>query len=178
MKTIDAEKFWKGMNKLRILDTEADLKKAKNLFEKHKKIIFSLLSDVDKNLKIKLVGSQAVPMIGKAEIDLLIMTNADILTMQKCLEKKGYGRGPIEKEGSKKEKVGYMRKTDDGIIIELHILSPNHENVKKMKKLVNFFRNNAKKREKLEELKISFKGKPEDEYREAKINFFKNNNLL
>ena len=70
--------------------------------------------------KIKLIGSLAVPMKGKKEMDILIQTN-NVEQAQNILKEKGYKKGPIANQ------EGFCRNYNYQVIIELHIIPFKHK---------------------------------------------------
>ena len=99
-------------------------KKIFQIIKKYKKII----KDALPSSKITLIGSFAIPMYGKEEIDLLVETD-NVKKAQEIIQEKGLGRfgiGPIvDGEGYCRSKKRY------GIICELHIVPKGHKKIKK-----------------------------------------------
>lgn len=142
-------------------------KKIYDLFDHIKEKISNNLPESE----IELIGSFAVPMKGKKEIDILIQTE-NVESAQNFLTKIGFSKGPIIK------REGFCINRDHEIIIELHIVPFNHKKIKTYRKLITKFRKNPEIKKRFENLKMAFEGKPAKEYKEAKNEFIKENNLL
>lgn len=121
------------------------------------------------NVKTRLIGSFAIPMCGKKEIDILVEID-DVKRAQIILEKLGFSKGPIIRG------EGFSHDRSKDMICELHILPPNDKRIKKVyDKVINTLRENKNLREKFEKLKRSLNGKSEEEYKIAKSNFLAEN---
>lgn len=122
--------------------------------------------------KIRLIGSFAIPMAGKKEIDILIEIE-DVENAQNILNKIGFSKGPIIKG------EGFLHGRKDGFVCELHVLKPGDERIKKVYyKSINTLKDNKDLREKFEKLKMSLNGKSEKEYKAMKSKFLKENVFL
>ena len=132
------------------------------IFNKYKTEILKLLPEA----KIELIGSAAVPMKGKRELDILIEV-PDKEKAQEILVKNGYGNGPIFGDTSYATDLKY------GIECEFHILNKGHKQIKKFKSLVKELRKNKRLRENFERFKESCEGLTRREYRERKAEFLK-----
>ncbi len=137
-----------------------------NLFDSIKKDVSKILD----NISIELIGSLAVPMIGKKEIDILIQTN-DIEDTQDKLKNIGFSKGPII------NKEGFCINRDNDIVIEAHIVEFNDTKVKQYHNTIKRLQEDNKLREEFEKLKISLNGLELDEYKIKKNKFFKENKL-
>ncbi|MFT4311001.1 MAG: GrpB family protein [Candidatus Woesearchaeota archaeon] len=145
------------------------IKPSKEIFEKideYKEIVKQILPDS----KIELIGSLAIPMIGKEEFDLLVEVD-DVLKSQKTIEEKRsdlFGIGPIIDD------EGYVRsKKKFGIICELHLLPRNHNKITNYKNYVRKLKENKEVRLEYENLKLSLNGKEMKYYRQQKKEFIK-----
>lgn len=127
-----------------------------DVFENYKTIIAKA--------KCTLVGSAAVPMKGKEEIDIIVEV-ANVEKAQEALHKAGFGKGPIENG------VGYARDYRFGIECELHIMLANHPKKMQAVELVKRLQANDKLRLKFEKFKESCDGISREEYRKRKAKF-------
>ncbi|MDD4353224.1 MAG: GrpB family protein [Candidatus Nanoarchaeia archaeon] len=137
------------------------------LINNYKKLIKIILP----NAKVTLIGSFAVPMCGKEEIDLLIETD-NVKEAQKLLGKHGFGIGPIING------EGFCKSNNYGIVCDLHIVSKGHKNIKKYFDVITNLKENPKILKKYEELKKSLDGSTEEFYKKAKNKFLKENILI
>lgn len=132
------------------------------IFEKYK-LRFTQELDVT----MELVGSAAVPMLGKKEIDILVMCHDVKDTHDKLRELLGHDIGPITDE------VGYARDRTYGIIAEFHVVNKNSRYIQYQRSVVELLQTNTAKREELEAIKRSLDGKPMTSYKEGKNQFMK-----
>jgi len=123
------------------------------------------IKEVVSHVKTKPIGSFAVPMCGKKEIDILIETD-DVEKAQDLLSEIGFGKGPIVKG------EGFCRKRIGDMICELHIVQPNNKKIKDYDKIIKVFQENKELREEFEDIKRSMNGKLIEEYKQSKKEFF------
>ncbi len=137
------------------------------IFEKYEKIIKKALL----RSRVNLIGSIAVPMLGKEEIDIIVEVE-NIKESQEVLSKIKFGKGPIVNG------TGYLRDYRFNIECEVHLVKFNDSKVKKTLSLVNKLQTNVFLRKQFEEFKKSCDGISRDEYRKRKTDFLKKNNLV
>ena len=124
--------------------------------------------------KITLIGSFAIPMCGKEEIDLLVETD-DIKKAQKEIEEKSDGRFGI---GPRVGEVGFSRsKKKFGIICELHFVPKGYKKIQNYLKFIENLKSKPDIIKKFEKLKRSLDGSTEEEYKNEKRKFIKENKL-
>lgn len=127
--------------------------------------------------KITLIGSLAIPVCTKNEMDLMVEVEPD-QDIHKILEQITNNSNDRFYSGLVVNNEGFVRsKKKYGIRCELHILHSNDERVIKYLEQVNRFKSDAELTKKYETLKQSMNGKTEAEYKEAKNAFFKENNF-
>jgi GrpB-like predicted nucleotidyltransferase (UPF0157 family) len=132
-----------------------------DLYEHIKEKIMNVLPKAN----VRLIGSFAVPMCGKKEIDILVEIN-NIEDAQKSLKKVGFSVGPII------DGEAYLHLKERDIICELHILEPNDKKIKKVyDKTINTLKENKALKESFEKLKRSLNGKTSEEYKRTKQKF-------
>ena len=120
-------------------------------------------------VNVRLIGSFAVPMCGKKEIDILIETK-NVEETQEKLKEIGFSKGPIIKE------EGFSINRQKELVCELHIVPFNHKIISKVyDKTINALKENKKLRKEYEKLKRSLNGKEESEYKKAKHEFLAKN---
>lgn len=147
---------------------------SKEIFEVAEDYI-NLIQKILPSSKITLIGSFAIPMCGKEEIDFLVETD-NVLESQKKIEKESggiFGRGPIiNGEGFSRSKKRF------GIICELHFAPKGHKKINEYLKLIKNLRANSQIVKKYETLKKSLEGETEDIYKKKKSKFLEENNLI
>ena len=137
------------------------------IFEKYEKIIKKTLPIS----RINLIGSIAVPMMGKEEIDILVEVE-NIEESQELLSKVKFGKGPIANG------TGYLRDYRFNIECEVHLVKFNDSKVKKTLSLVNKLQTNVSLKKQFEEFKLNCNGISRDEYRKKKSKFLKDSGLV
>jgi len=155
------------MSKEEIITIIEPSKKVYGLFDHIKGKISNILP----NSKIELIGSFAVPMKGKKEIDILIQTE-NVEQAQNSLKSLNFSKGPIIKE------EGFCINRDNDIIIESHIVPFNHKKTRMYRKMIKNLQENPEIREKFEKLKTGLEGESSKRYKDEKAKFIQENNLL
>ncbi len=137
-----------------------------DLYAKFKKEILSVLP----NSKVELIGSLAVPMAGKKELDIMVVTK-DVKDAQDKLVLKGFPKGPII------DGIGYCRNRKQIVIVELHILPPGHKKIEQYREHVKMLQEDASLRKQFEALKVSLDKTSIENYKKEKSKFMKEHNL-
>ena len=132
------------------------------LFEKYKIIINKCLPKCN----IYLIGSMAVPMKWKEEIDILVETE-DVIKAHEILSKEGFSQGPIIKNSA------FLRDYRFGIEAEIHLVRIGSKKIERTRKFVEKLQNNKELRLKFEEFKEKYSGLTRNEYRKKKEVFLK-----
>ena len=119
---------------------------------------------------VEAVGGMAVPMIGRPELDILVISK-DIEGDADKLEAKGFmyrtpDNGAI-----------FLKKKVDGVEVAVQIYSADNPMIEKHRKIIDLMRNNNELRESYEDFKRTLDGMPRDEYKKAKIKWMKQNIL-
>lgn len=121
---------------------------------------------------VTLVGSLAIPVCVKNEIDILVEVgpDEDIRLLQ---EKVRDGSNDIFGVGPIADGEGYSRsKKKHGIICELHFLPRGHVRAERYKRLVEFFKSNPELTQRYNEFKRALNGLTQKQYKEEKAKFF------
>lgn len=135
------------------------------IYTRYYKILKKLLPTA----KIELVGSAAVPMKGKEEIDILIEVD-NLEKSAKVLENNGFERGRTFLP-----RKAYFNDKKFGIECEFHIHPKGDENAIRIKKFKNKLKTDQKLRKKFELFKQSCEGLTRLEYRKRKTKWIKEN---
>ncbi len=123
------------------------------------KEIKKLLSHV----RCKLIGSIAIPMIGKEEIDILVVSNKFKSDFMKLIEL-GY-------KGNMLTNRAYLHKKSDNILIEIHLMKPSDKMIKLYDKYIDILRKDGKLKKKYEKFKLSSVNLSSKEYKLRKADF-------
>ncbi|MDD4803636.1 MAG: GrpB family protein [Candidatus Pacebacteria bacterium] len=135
-----------------------------NLQEK----LLSELSSLLPNSHIELVGAMAVPMIGRPEIDIMIISE-DIENDSFKLVNEEYVQGPVEKG------ISYLKKMQDDIEVGIQIMSPDNNMINIHRNIILKLRENESLRNKYEEFKKTLSGLSRDEYKKQKSAWIREN---
>lgn len=155
---------------IKIIEPTEEVFKAVNFY-------IELVHNIIPESKITLIGSLAIPICTKNEMDLMVEVepNQDI---NKILEQITNNSNDRFYSGLFVDNEGFVRsKKKYGIRCELHILHNDDERVRKYLEQVNRFKSDAELTKRYETLKQSMNGKTEAEYKEAKNVFFRENNF-
>lgn len=127
--------------------------------------------------KITLIGSLAIPICTKNEMDLMVEIEPD-QDIHKILEQVTNNSDDRFYSGTVVNNEGFVRsKKKYGIRCELHVLHKDDKKVERYLEQVTRFKSDNELTKKYQSLKRSMNGKTEAEYKEAKNIFFKENNF-
>jgi GrpB-like predicted nucleotidyltransferase (UPF0157 family) len=142
------------------------------------KKLFDLFNDIKKKLlevfpssNVSLIGSLAVPMKGKEEIDILLETD-NVEEAQNLLVNKGFSKGPII------DGEGFCENNNYDVVIDLHIVSFGHKRIEVYQRTITKIQDNQELREKYENFKESFNGSSAEKYKKEKNKFLAENDLV
>lgn len=163
-------KITKSNDIIKIIEPTEEVFKAVDFYSE-------LVQNIIPESKITLIGSLAIPICTKNEIDLMveIEPGQDINNILEQItnnsDDRFYSGTVVDNEGFVRSKKKY------GIRCELHILHKDDERVGKYLEQLKRFKSDAELTKRYETLKRSMNGKTEAEYKEAKNIFFKENNF-
>lgn len=128
------------------------------------------VSDLLPQSHVEAVGSMAIPMSGRPELDILVISE-DISNDSETLSQNGYRQGPVVKNTS------FLKKDVDDVEVAIQIMSPDN-------KMIGIHRNIIKKliededlRRKYEDFKLTLSGLTREEYKEQKSEYLEKNIL-
>lgn len=119
---------------------------------------------------IEMVGGMAVPMTGRPELDILVITD-DIEGDTKKLETVGFGHRGVADNAS------YLKQVVEGVDVTVQIMHEDNKMVTIHRGLIELLRKDDELRKKYEEFKRRLSGLERYEYKEKKIQFLKGNIL-
>ncbi len=117
------------------------------------------------NSKTKLIGSFAIPICGRKEIDILVeVDNLD--EASGILVKNGF------KKGSEVKNEIFFSCLEEGFNYDLHVLPHGDSHIRKVyDKVINYFKENEDKRKEFDSFKRSLNGLPAKDYKKRKGEF-------
>ncbi len=119
---------------------------------------------------LELIGSMAVPIAGRSEIDVMVISdNPDFNS--KLLSEKGY------KQGSVVNQISYLSMKRNGIRVDLQIIPANHEQIESHRRILKKLRDNSGLRKKYQEFKKTLDGLSPEEYKKRKSEWIQFNLL-
>lgn len=144
---------------------------SKKILDKQKDCVKKLQESFPNEL-VENVGSMAVPMTGRSEIDIMVVADKDrYLAIINILAVWGYGNGPVI------DGIAYLRKLEEGIEIGIQILPPDHKMITIHRKILERLRADGKLRHDYSELKKSLGGQTEEYYKAKKSDWIRENLL-
>ena len=132
--------------------------------------VITELSVVLPDSAIELIGSMAVPVSGKSEIDVMVISN-NVDADSKLLYKKGYRQGPIVSGAS------YLSVKRNDISVDIQIIPTNHKMIEIHRKTLKKLRGNQELKDKYQKFKQSLAGLSGEEYKKRKSEWIKDNLL-
>lgn len=117
---------------------------------------------------VEAVGGMAVPMIGRPELDILVISD-DMESDADKLEASGFMyRTPADSSIFLKKKV-------DGVEIAVQLSSAGNPTIERHHKMVNLMRNDSDLRTRYEAFKQTLVGLSREEYKQKKIEWISEN---
>ena len=116
----------------------------------------------------ELIGSMAVPISGKSEVAVMIVSTK-VADDSKLLSQKGYKQGPTIKG------ISYLSVKRNGIHIDVQIIPVNHKMIEIHRATLKKLREDSKLREGYQKLKKSLTGLSAEEYKKRKTEWIENN---
>lgn len=112
--------------------------------------------------RVELIGAMAVPMMGREELDLLIISD-DISGDSQTLVNAGFKQGPVVNETS------FLKKMVGKIEVAVQILGPDHKMIGVHHKILGLLRSNETLRKEYEIFKQNkLSGLTREDYRKKK----------
>lgn len=119
---------------------------------------------------IEMVGAMAVPMVGRPELDILIITD-DVEGDAATLETVGFGH-----RGSGDDAL-YLKQMVEGVEVTVQIMRPDNALIPMLRGTVKLLRDDHELRSRYEAFKKTLSGLPRDEYKKKKVAWMKENVL-
>lgn len=130
-----------------------------HIFQVQKKYV-DTLKRLFPHLIVELIGGMAVPMVGRPELDIMVISK-DLEDVSKVIEEKlGLKQGPIEPR-----QASYLKKIEDGIDVTVQVLFPDNPTIQRHRKILAILRCNNELRRRYEEYKKTLAGLERQEYR-------------
>ena len=122
------------------------------------------------NSEVEPIGSMAVHISGKEEIDLMVISN-DVASDSSKLVAIGYRQGPVEGD------ISYLKKKVDGIEVDVQVIPSGHEMIETHRRILEKLRDSEDLRKGYEDIKKSLVGSDIKTYRVKKGEWIKENLL-
>jgi len=147
--------------------TETIIKPSEEIFniqqEKLKEI-----KDLLPDSSIEAVGAMAVPMVGRPELDILVISE-HIEEDSKILVEHGYKQGPVV------ENTSFLKMMVGGVEVAVQIMSPENETINVHRNIISVLRENNELRNRYEEFKKTLSGLTREEYKKKKSEWIEEN---
>lgn len=173
------EEFKNQQESVKVLKSNDIIKIIEPTEEVFKAVDFytELIHKIIPESKTTLIGSLAIPICTKNEMDLMVEIEPD-QDIHKILEQVTNNSDDRFYSGTVVNNEGFVRsKKKYGIRCELHVLHKGNERVERYLEQVKRFKSDNELTRKYETLKRTMNGKTEAEYKEAKNIFFKENHF-
>ncbi|MSR71141.1 MAG: hypothetical protein EXS50_00495 [Candidatus Taylorbacteria bacterium] len=128
---------------------------------------FNALKALFPDLTVELIGGMSVPMMGRPELDLMVISD-DFENDSKKVAGMGFKQGPIEPG-----KASYLKKIEDGVDVTVQILHPSNPMIDRHRKILAILKSNHELRKQYEEFKKTLAGLEKQEYRAKKKEWLK-----
>lgn len=119
---------------------------------------------------IEMVGAMAVPMVGRPELDILIITD-DVEGDAATLETVGFGS-----RGAGDDAL-YLKQMVEGVEVTVQIMRPDNALIPMLRGAVRLLRDDHELRNRYEAFKKTLSGLPRDEYKKQKVAWITENVL-
>lgn len=129
------------------------------------------ISELLRNSHVESIGAMAVPMVGRPELDILVISD-DIQKDSEILVRNGYKQGPFVDEAS------FLKKKENGVEIAIQIMSPSNKMIGIHRDIIQKLRGDEELKKKYEEFKRTLDGLTREEYKKQKSAWLKENILL
>jgi len=124
------------------------------------------VKEILSNDNVSAVGSMAVPMIGRPELDILVISD-DIENDADKLEASGFMYRTLANDSI------FLKKKVDGVEIAVQITTPDNSSIKTHKKIIDLMRSDSGMRNQYEEFKRTLDGLSAEEYKVKKREWMK-----
>ena len=122
------------------------------------------------NSRVELIGAMAVPMVGRPEIDLMIISD-HIEEDSKVLVTAGYRQGPMV------HGISFLKRMEEGIEIAVQVMNSENRMVNVHRNLIRILREDNDLRNRYEDFKRTLSGLSRDEYKRRKSVWIQENLL-
>ncbi len=119
---------------------------------------------------VEMVGGMAVPMTGRPELDILVITD-DVEGDTQKMEAVGFGHRGFADEAS------YLKQVVEGIEVTLHIMREDNKIIPRQRAVVELLKNDDTLRKEYEDFKRTLSGLGRDEYKKRKVEWLEKNIL-
>ena len=133
----------------------------------------NFLSEIQKlfpDRTVELIGAMAVPMSGREEIDIMIIS-PDVLNDSRVMNKTNYSAGPTI------DRISYFRQFVDDTEIGIQIVPENHAMIAIHRDIIEKLKSSPELKEKYSKFKYGLTGLVPDEYKTKKNTWIKTNLL-
>ena len=128
------------------------------------------VSDLLPTSHVEVVGSMAVPMAGRPELDILVISE-DISADSEILSQNEYKQGPVVNETS------FLKKMIDDVEVAIQIMSADNKMVGIHRNLIDKLRSDEDLKKRYEEFKHTLSGLSKEEYKKQKSEWLEKNIL-
>jgi len=123
---------------------------------------FDALKALFPHLTVELIGGMSVPMVGRPELDLMVISD-DFENDSRRVEEIGFKQGSIEPN-----KASYLKKIEDGVDVTVQIVCIGNPMIDRHRNIRAVLKENHELRKQYEEFKRTLAGLEREVYRAKK----------
>jgi len=120
------------------------------------------------NSQIEAVGAMAVPMIGRPEIDLMVISK-NVAEDSQVLVVNGYKQGPVV------DGISFLKIMVAGIEVAIQVIPVGHKMIDTHRNIIALLQKDGELRKRYEEFKSTLSGLSREEYKRKKSEWVKEN---
>jgi GrpB-like predicted nucleotidyltransferase (UPF0157 family) len=149
------------------IGTETIIEPSEKIFDIQQKSLEEIKTLLP-NSQVEAVGAMAVPMVGRPELDIMVI-GEHVEEDSKILAEYGYKQGPIV------EGTSFLKMVEDGIEVAVQIMSPENHMINIHRNIIGVLCKNDELRKQYEEFKKTLSGLSKEEYKKKKGEWIKEN---
>lgn len=128
----------------------------------------SEIKDLLPDSKVEAVGAMTVPMAGRPELDIMVISE-HIEEDSKILVEHGYKQGPVV------EGTSFLKMMVGSVEVAVQIMSPENPMINTHRNIISILRENDGLRNQYEEFKKTLSGLTREEYKKKKSGWLEEN---
>ena len=120
------------------------------------------------NSQVEAIGAMAVPMVGRPEVDLMIISG-HVVEDSKVLIESGYKQGPVIDD------ISFLKIMVGGVEVAIQVMPVGHKMIDTHRNMIALLQRDGELRKKYEEFKRTLSGLDREEYKRKKSEWIEKN---